>query len=179
MSLRIGRNWRGVSAAMSRPLKSISPPSTSMSFSRHLPMVDLPDPDSPTMPSVSPRRTEKLTPSPPFTPRFLPNQPPPAPGLARAFLADPAAVGVIGLAQIAPLQPRCAGGDRRARIGAPPGHCGYQPLRIGVARRVQYLLRAAHFDQHALFHHGHAVGNFRDDAKVVRDEHDAHACLAV
>ncbi|KAG1303751.1 hypothetical protein G6F63_016662 [Rhizopus arrhizus] len=61
--------------AMSCPLKISWPPLMPTSFSRHLPMVDLPDPDSPTIPSVSPRRTAKLTPSTACTSRLPPSQP--------------------------------------------------------------------------------------------------------
>ncbi|CPO11296.1 Uncharacterised protein [Bordetella pertussis] len=75
MSLRSGRNWLSDNPAISRPLNTSLPPSMPISLSRHLPMVDLPEPDSPTMPSVSPRRTSKLTSSTARTTRFLPNQP--------------------------------------------------------------------------------------------------------
>ena len=75
MSLRIGRKRDSGMAAMSWPLNSSWPPLMPTSFSRHLPMVDLPEPDSPTMPSVSPRRTLKLTPSTACTSRRPPSQP--------------------------------------------------------------------------------------------------------
>jgi hypothetical protein len=54
------------------PSKRISPPTirppgsgTSRRIERHV--IDLPEPDSPTIPSVSPRRTEKVAPSTAFT----------------------------------------------------------------------------------------------------------------
>ena len=48
---------------MSVPANSIVPSVISYSRRRHRPSVDLPQPDSPTRPSVSPSRTSKLTPS--------------------------------------------------------------------------------------------------------------------
>ena len=48
---------------MSMPSNSIVPAVGSMSRSRSRPTVVLPQPDSPTRPSVSPRRISKLTPS--------------------------------------------------------------------------------------------------------------------
>ncbi len=48
---------------MSRPSISMLPPVGSISRSTVRPTVDLPQPDSPTRPSVSPARIEKLTPS--------------------------------------------------------------------------------------------------------------------
>ena len=61
MSRRIGRIWRFGEPASSRPSKRIDPEVGSISFSAARQSVDLPQPDSPTSPSVSPRRTEKVT----------------------------------------------------------------------------------------------------------------------
>src|SRR5690606_21273652 len=51
------------SVRISRPSNTISPASGSYRRSSALPSVDLPQPDSPTRPSVSPRAISKLTPS--------------------------------------------------------------------------------------------------------------------
>ena len=48
---------------MSRPSKTMRPEVTSKSLVMQRARVDLPHPVSPTRPSVSPRRTSKLTPS--------------------------------------------------------------------------------------------------------------------
>src|SRR5215212_4711481 len=55
------------SFVMSRPSKTILPSVMSNSRMMHRASVDLPHPDSPTMPSVSPDFTVKLTPSTAFT----------------------------------------------------------------------------------------------------------------
>ena len=52
---------------MSRPLKTIRPRVGSSSLRMQRTSVDLPQPDSPTMPSVSPSRSVKETPSTAFT----------------------------------------------------------------------------------------------------------------
>ena len=62
----------GLLASRSSPSKTMLPPTmrppgsgTSRKIDRHV--IDLPEPDSPTIPSVSPRPTEKLAPSTAFT----------------------------------------------------------------------------------------------------------------
>jgi hypothetical protein len=62
MRRRTGRSARALSAAMSAPSTMIWPLSASISRAMQRAAVDLPEPDSPTMPTVSPRRTLKLTP---------------------------------------------------------------------------------------------------------------------
>ena len=62
-SRRIGSICFDVSGARSRPSKFISPLVGSYSRVISRPVVDLPQPDSPTSPSASPALTEKLTPS--------------------------------------------------------------------------------------------------------------------
>ena len=59
----IRRHRRSPRRAMSAPSSTISPPAAGTSRRIVLPSVDLPQPDSPTSPSVSPRSTSKLTPS--------------------------------------------------------------------------------------------------------------------
>ena len=61
MRRRIGWRSRSESFRMSRPSKITSPPVGSCSRSSDKPIVVLPDPDSPTTPSVWPRLSSKLT----------------------------------------------------------------------------------------------------------------------
>ena len=73
--MREPRSWRissGVLARRSSPSNRICPPTmrppgsgTRRRIDKHV--IDLPEPDSPTMPSVSPRRTENVAPSTAFT----------------------------------------------------------------------------------------------------------------
>ena len=107
------------------------------------PSVVLPDPDSPTTPTVSPSRTVTLTSSTALTkptvrrkkPRLIGNH-------TRIFSAT-----TTGFAP-------AIGGRRRAlRLG------GEQRLRIGMARRGEDARDGAGFDDAALLHHGDVVGN--------------------
>jgi hypothetical protein len=66
-SRRIGRISARESLVMSRPSNSTFPPVGSSSRMMHRAIVDLPQPDSPTTPRVSPRLTVKVTPSTAFT----------------------------------------------------------------------------------------------------------------
>src|SRR5262245_58866624 len=47
-----------------------------------------------------------------------------------------------------------------------------QCLRVGVLRALQNDLRLALFDELALPHHRHAIGDLRHDTEVMRDEQD-------
>src|SRR5438876_4834877 len=67
ISRRIGRISVRESLVMSRPSKTIRPSVGSSRRMMQRAIVDLPQPDSPTTPSVSPPRTLKLTPSTAFT----------------------------------------------------------------------------------------------------------------
>src|SRR4051794_36198182 len=68
----------GLRCVTSAPPRRIVPDVGSRSFITTLPRVDLPQPDSPTTPSVSPRLTSKLTPSTARTMFFCRlNRPPP------------------------------------------------------------------------------------------------------
>src|SRR3712207_961665 len=66
-SRRIGRISARERCVMSRPWKTIRPSVGSRRRITQRAIVDLPQPDSPTTPSVSPLRTLKLTPSTAFT----------------------------------------------------------------------------------------------------------------
>jgi hypothetical protein len=67
ISRRSGRMSARERCVMSRPSKTTRPPVGSSSRMMHRAIVDLPQPDSPTTPRVSPSRTVKLTPSTAFT----------------------------------------------------------------------------------------------------------------
>ena len=119
----------------------------------------LPEPDSPTTPTVSPSRTAIDTPSTALTwptvrfrkPRRIGNQ-----TLDRAGVDD----------------------DRRAR-----GHRlrpalrlgGEQPLRVGMARALEHLGDRTLLDDLALRHDADPVGDLAHDAEVVGDEQHRHA----
>ncbi|CAK7261763.1 protein of unknown function (plasmid) [Shinella sp. WSC3-e] len=60
-ALRVGRSCRRDNCAISRFSRHIWPWSGRTSRTMHCPMVDFPDPDSPTRPKVSPFRRSKLT----------------------------------------------------------------------------------------------------------------------
>ena len=77
MRRRIPRSSASESFAMSRPSKITSPLVGASSRRMARPVVVLPQPDSPTSPSVSPRRIEKLTPSTAFTVAARPPKSPP------------------------------------------------------------------------------------------------------
>ena len=73
---------------------------------------------------------------------------------------------------------RHAGDDWQRLLSARErGQRAQQPPRIGVARVVEDILRCAGLDDFARVHHGHAVGDARDNAEVVRDEHRRRAEL--
>ncbi len=63
MRCRAAQSSRAESATRSRPSKRICPALGSISRKISRPVVDLPQPDSPTSPSVSPGSSAKLTPS--------------------------------------------------------------------------------------------------------------------
>src|ERR1700712_4735860 len=67
ISRRIGRMPRTERSVMSRPSNRMRPDVGSMSFVTARPVVDLPQPDSPTSPRVSPSCTTNETPSTAFT----------------------------------------------------------------------------------------------------------------
>lgn len=91
-----------------------------------------------------------------------------------AARAEQAAAGVIGFLQVAHFQCRCLLDGHRLR---------HQPCRdrfeqafgIVVLRVLQHFGRRAAFDDFAVAHDDHAVGNLGHHAKVVGDEHHRHA----
>src|SRR3974390_2987490 len=127
------------------------------------PSVVLPEPDSPTTPSVSPLRTSTLMPSTALmwptirrsTPRLIGNQ------TLRSFVET--TTGSSG----------CGGAG--SGLGSGAGRGGEQRARVGMYRRCEYTLDIALLDDLALLHHADAVGNLAHDAEVVGDEQHRHA----
>ncbi len=50
-----------------------------------------------------------------------------------------------------------------------------EALSVRVLRVHEHVCSRTLLNQIALFHHDHAVGDFRNHAEVVRDKHDTHA----
>ena len=123
------------------------------------PSVVLPDPDSPTMPSVSPWRTAMSTPSTALmwpttlrrTPRLIGNQ-----TLRSSVSTMTGASGRTG-----------AGSGRR--LGR------QQRARVGVLRRREHLFDRTALDDLAFLHDAEPVGKLAHDAEVVGDEQHRHA----
>ena len=134
-------------------------PSDEISRRMARPSVVLPEPDSPTTPSVSPLRISMLTPSTALmwptilrmTPRLIGNQ------TLRSLVETTTGA----------LRPR------RRRIGLRLG--GEQFARIGMLGRGEHALDRAALDDLALVHHADAVGDLAHDAEVVGDEQHRHA----
>ena len=158
MSRRIGSISLNFSPAMVLPRKMIGP---CEEISRRIarPSVVLPEPDSPTMPSVSPLRTAMSTPSTALmwpttlrsTPRLIGNQ------TLRSFGLDH----------------DCALRLQRRRIGLRLGR--QQRPRVGMLRRREHALDRPLLDDLALLHHADDVGELAHDAEVVGDEQHRHA----
>ncbi len=130
--------------------------------------VDLPEPDSPTTPSVCPGSNCKLAPCTATNSPFL-NQPRcpaeawgrPRAGLAALHNGRVPAGGAASITSRAGLA-----GDQTARVGV---------LRVGRTTSATWPL----LYQHALLHHRHAVGKAAHQVQVVRDEQHGHAGLAL
>ena len=56
---------------------------------------------------------------------------------------------------------------------------GHQAARVRVTARAEHGRRGASLDDFAGIHHGHAVGDARDNAEIVRDEQERDAELAL
>ncbi len=233
MSRRRGRSARGPSAEISWPSNSIVPADRSISRNSSRASVDLPQPDSPTSPSVSPAWTSRSTPS---TARTLPTARRRMPSertgkclctsVARsstvAALAHATRPGAAR--RLAPhLQRQVTGvemarralrGQRRQLVaaleavraarrehaarrggarrggrsardrGQPPRPRAVQPRDraeqapgVGMQRIAEHRARRALLDHAAGVHHEDPVGDPRDHAHVVRDQHDRSAGL--
>ena len=122
----------------------------------------MPEPDSPTTPSVCPARTATSMPSTALTW--------PTVRAEEAALDREPDLDVVAL----PSRSGASASDvgRRAlRLG------GQQMARIGVLRVGEDLRRRPGLDDLALGHHADAVGDLADDAEVVGDEQHRHAVL--
>ena len=131
------------------------------------PSVDLPEPDSPTMPRVSPRRSSRLTPS---TARTGSRRP----------AAEQAALGRIVLGQVTDLeQRRSAGRGRGAGGTVRPGMraAGAAGCRRAAARRSTSRTGTG-LDDPAVMHDHHPVGDVGDHAEIVGDQQEPHPGLA-
>ncbi|MCY1248631.1 hypothetical protein D9M72_620800 [compost metagenome] len=58
-------------------------------------------------------------------------------------------------------------------------HAGNQPLGIAVLRIGKHALGRPGFNDDTVFHHCDTIADFRDDAKIVRDEQKRHAVFAL
>ncbi len=125
--------------------------------------VDLPDPDSPTMPSVSPRRICSETDV--------------AAATFSLRLTHPARAYVLVSRSV------------RRTTGEPIAMARWRGLRLGTeamsifvysCRGVsEKLARGAEFHHLAPAQHRHAIGDLRDDAEVVGDEQHTRPVLAL
>ena len=134
-------------------------PSDEISRSSASPSVVLPEPDSPTTPSVSPLRTARLTPS---TALIWPTVVRKQPALDRK--PD---LQIVGRNHHRRLR------ARRRRIGLRLGR--EQVARIGMLRRGKNLLDRPLLDDLAAVHDADDIGDAPDDAEIVGDEQQAHA----
>ncbi len=139
------------------PASGLTRPSTTRAT------VDLPEPDSPTRPRVSPGAICSVTSS---SARH---------GVSAAAETHCDAAQVdVGLGRVG-FGPRI--GFRRHVVHGEARHGGQQPLRVVVAGAQQHVLDGAVLDDLAAVHDGDAVGEVGDHAHVVRDDENAHVVL--
>ena len=126
--------------------------------------LDLPEPDSPTKPTVSPACTDKETPS---TARNgfagCHNERSPA----RIFAHD-----------VVHLQYGGRTGLRRCCSFGCSAACRQERCRIGIARPAQDLCRWRLLDNLAPMHHRDAIGELRNHRKIVAHQNHPHASSA-
>ena len=178
---------------MSRPSNSMLPPSMSTRRSSERPVVDLPQPDSPTSASVSPAcEVEADLLDRVHAPRARGRRFRLARRSAWSGRAPAAAVRgrrrrrVDGSRVGATWRRRCLppAACERARAASVPAHRA-QPRHRGEQRSActdargacEDLRRGAVLDLLAAVHHHDAVGHLGDDAHVVRDE-DTAMCIS-
>ena len=144
---------------MRRPLSSISP-RLAWSLSNAWPSVVLPEPLSPTTPTVCPSRTVTLTPSTALTSPVMRRKRPPRTGNRTSMSRAVTSTGAC----------TCDGAT-----GSPRGSEARRCRSLRMAGRAEDLVHPARLHDLALGHHPHAVGHAADDAEVVSDEEERHA----
>mgnify|MGYP003693698733 CR=1 FL=1 len=128
-----------------------------------MPSVVLPEPDSPTMPSVSPRRSGQRRVAAPHRSGGC--------GTSRAGSSKLTRTS-LGLDQHAARRRRSAAPARRGRLAS-------SALRVGVLRRGEHLLGRPGLDQAAALHHADPVREAAHQVEVVGDEEQRHAHLGL
>ncbi len=147
---------------MSRPSKWMRPSDEIMRASAR-PSVVLPEPDSPTTPSVWPARTVTSMPSTAFT-------------WSTTVRKKPCLIGNQTFMSVAGHH-RPGGGVGRRRLALRLG--GEQMAGVVMLRVGEDFLGRPGLDDLALGHHADAVGDLADDAEVVGDEEHRHALLGL
>ena len=161
MRRRIARSVSRSALSMRAPSSVTAPSAIGCSASSAMPSVVLPEPDSPTMPSVSPRRRRSVARR-TASKRRCRNQPRETSKLTRTSRASTstgasAATGVDG-----------------ARRPA-----GEQRLRVAVLRRSEHRRGRPGLDQLAALHHADPVREAAHEVEVVGDEEERHAHLGL
>ena len=181
MRRRIGSISRRDSANRSVPSKIARPPTGpplgSCRRSRARPSVVLPDPDSPTTPSVWPARRRKVAPLTAWN-----SLRPKTPLRIQKLLVSAVASTITGASGslVTAARVRGVAGDvvvdhhqaRRALLERRPA--GEQRLGVGVLRRGEDAVDRPLLADDAVAHHDDVVGDLADHAEVVADEQHAH-----
>ncbi len=184
---------------MSSPSNRMVPSVLSISRITMVEVVDLPQPDSPTRPTLSPRLTTKLMPSTALNTLGLGR------GLALEHAGEPArALARILLDELLDHEQRLSGlAIRRVTVDAAcraaenrihvrpfilrqqiaQRHAGarrrqHQLAGVGMRRRGENLARGRGLDHVALLHHHDAVAVGGGEAEIVGDQDGRHAALA-
>ena len=177
MRRRSGRISVSASRVMSRPSKTMRPAVTSTSRSSARPSVVLPEPLSPTMPTVSPRAMRSVTPCRTLTPGARRRTAAPPPKATSTCLGDEQVVahGAATSARRRAIKLRRIG--RRPGSGSVVARAGLQQrVRVGVARapRARRRPRPASMiwppNSNVT-----RVADLRDDAEIVGDEQHRRA----
>ena len=173
----------------------VTSPASGVSSARAMrPVVLLPEPDSPTMPRVSPRRSANETSSTavvvePSGPRKCLTRPrassTTSASVGRAVGSSRRASAVSSRRASAVSRPRLGLGEqlhpRRAQRRAPgllARHRGDQRLGVLLAGFTQQHRRRTLLDDAAVLHHEDVVGELRDDRQVVTDQDDRRTASA-
>ena len=181
---------------MSSPSNLISPSVLSISRITIVEVVDLPQPDSPTSPTLSPRSIVKLMPSTARNTSGSGVGPP-----RNSFDSDLVmpwrgysltSFSTTSSGSACPCRSSQRGGGSRtcrrdaagllrqqvAQRHARPRRRAHQLARIGMRRRLEDRRRLRGLDHVALLHHDDAVAIGGGEAEIVRDQDRRHAALA-